>query len=270
MNTLVGLVSASAVAAVITTGMIGGGEAAAQTMRPPAAPPSQASPQAPPSQAGPQAQPSPAGPQAQPSPQPPPPGPQAPPSQAGPPPQVQPYSPPPQAYPPPPQGYTPPPQGYYYPPQGYYPQPMLTLEEREVLEEGEISGGRVLFGVVLNGWLGLGLGQAVEGRWSDTGWIFTVGEPVALTVAFSTLLGCDGHDGCSGGQRSLIAASLLGYFGLRIWSIVDAITGPDHHNRRVRDLRMRLGMSPPELSLTPYLLPTAEGQGATAGLSLRF
>lgn len=181
----------------------------------------------------------------------------------------QPYAAPPQGYPPPPQGYYPPPPGYY-PPQGYYQQqPQLTLDERELLADGEISSGQVVMGVVLNGWLGFGLGQAVQGRWSDTGWIFTVGEPLALTIALSTAIGCDVDGVCNDRERTVILGSLLGFFGLRLWSIVDAVTGPRAHNRRVRDLQMRMGMLPAEYSLVPYVMPVAEG-GATAGLSLRF
>ncbi len=189
----------------------------------------------------------------------------APPPQGYPPP-PQGYAPPPQGYPPPPQGYAPPPQAYYPQPGYYQPAPMLTLEERSLLADGEISSGQIVFGVALNGWIGLGLGQAVQGRWSDTGWIFTVGEPLTLTIGLASLLRCESK-GCNDNQETLVLGAFLGYLGLRAWSVIDAITGPMAHNRKVRDLRMRVGM--PTYSLSPYLAPTPHG-GATAGLSLRF
>jgi hypothetical protein len=66
-----------------------------------------------------------------------------------------------------------------------------------------------------------------------------------------------------------MAVGLIGFSVLRIWESIDAFTGPAGHNRRVRELRMRLGQYPGYYSMAPYITPTGDG-GGTAGLSLRF
>jgi hypothetical protein len=79
--------------------------------------------------------------------------------------------------------------------------------------------------------------------------------------------------GCtnSGDGDTLLAVGVIGVVAFRVWEIADAFGGPPRHNRRVRELRMRLGMPQPMYGqrITPYLHKTREGT-ATAGLTLRF
>jgi hypothetical protein len=170
--------------------------------------------------------------------------------------------------PPPPAPYAPPP--YYPPPPMYYGVPeLLTLEERRILEQGEISTGRVVGGVLMSMWLGLGVGQAIEGRWSNTGWIFTFGEPTALgMIVVGLLRACDQHD-CDESRSGLAVAGILGYMGLRLWGMVDVFVGPAFHNQKVRALRARTG-NQGGYGVMPFVVPASEGRGATAGLTLRF
>ncbi len=82
--------------------------------------------------------------------------------------------------------YTP---GPYGPPQpGMVPAPYAyqpTPEEQSLLASGYINDGTMLAGGAVAFLLGFGIGQGVEGRWHDTGWIFTLGE----SVATATLIG---------------------------------------------------------------------------------
>ncbi|MGE0869422.1 MAG: hypothetical protein AB7P03_12725 [Kofleriaceae bacterium] len=182
--------------------------------------------------------------------------------------------PPPQPYPPqpyPPQPY-PPPAYPYAPP----PQPVvLTPEEHELLEEGEISSGQHVGGVVLNLAFGFGLGQAVQGRWGDTGWIFTLGH-VGSAALFMTGIarafddcplfntgGCDDD-----GAGWMIVTGVIGFTVFYAWGAIDAVTGPMAHNRKVRSLRARLGQPAYGLQLRPYAAPTRDG--GVAGLTLSF
>jgi hypothetical protein len=192
------------------------------------------------------------------------PGPYTPPQ---PPPQPQPYpagqpAPAPQPYAPPAYGYVPP------------VQVQLTQEDQELLARGEISDGEHIGGGVLAIFVGFGAGQAVQGRWGDTGWIFTLGEAATfgammygltkdLTDCFET--NCD-----SSNHTGLIVAGALGFTVLRLWETIDAFAGPASHNRRVRDLRMRLGGAPQYYGLRPYVAPPRAGDGAIAGVSLQF
>jgi hypothetical protein len=173
--------------------------------------------------------------------------------------------------PPPPPGYPPPP--YQYAPQQHYPV-QLTAEEHELLLDGEISDGQHFGGVAANIFVGLGVGQAIQGRWGDTGWIFTLGEGASSALAIYGMVelldncvhtidesDCDDDNG--------VAPLLIGLLGVtvfRTWSIIDAATGPGEHNRRLRSLKFRLGIP---VQVAPYLRKTTD-DGATAGLTLRF
>jgi hypothetical protein len=82
---------------------------------------------------------------------------------------------------------------------------------------------------------------------------------------------CDDYEGSGNDSRGItvMAVGLIGFSVLRIWESIDAFPGPANHDRRVRELRMRLGQYPGYYSMAPYITPTGDG-GGTAGLSLRF
>jgi hypothetical protein len=141
----------------------------------------------------------------------------------------------------------PPPQPQVPPPYMYQPAPPpLTLEERQLLEDGEISDGQYIGGGLLSIFPGFGIGQAVQGRWSDRGYIFTLGETAAMGLViygiskndcFLAIDPC--HDDSDGVGEFLVG--LLAYTGFRVWEIIDAWAVPPGHNRRVQNLRLRLG-----------------------------
>lgn len=153
--------------------------------------------------------------------------------------QTQPALPPPGQLAPPRQ--VPPPYMYQPPP------PQLTPDERQLLEDGEITDGQYIGGGILAVFPGFGVGHAVQGRWSDNGWIFTVGEIAATGLViygisqddcFLAIDEC--HDTNDDGAGEFVVG-FLAYTGLRIWEIVDAWAAPPRHNRRVQNLRLRLG-----------------------------
>lgn len=164
-----------------------------------------------------------------------------------------------------------------YPTYGY-PQPpqlQLTAEEMETLSIGYITDGQYIGGGVASLFVGFGVGQAVEGRWHDTGWIFTLGEPVAFGVFIYGLMqniGCIGTSGgCSNNHDAGSTAIVVGavsLVGLRLWEVIDAFVGPSRHNERYRALQMRLGNPMPAYTYRPFVAPS--NGGAVAGLSLSF
>jgi hypothetical protein len=199
----------------------------------------------------------------------------------------QPYPPPPagppQGQPMQPQPYPPPyPPGAGVPPPYQYAPVQLTPEEQKLLQRGEINIVQHAGGVALNWLVGFGIGQALQGRWSDTGWIFTVGEAGSLTLmivgavrAFSC---SDFENSCSNGDAGvLFFGGLIGYVVFHIWSIVDAAIAPANHNRKVRDIRRRVGIPVMEARrVVPYMAPVMApahgggGGGGVAGLTFRF
>lgn len=184
----------------------------------------------------------------------------------------------------------PPSQPYYAPQQPYYAQPQpvqvqLTVDEQWLLSRGYISNGEHLGGGVVSLFFGFGVGQAVQGRWSQKGYIFTFGEAAsfgAMIYGMVTLVSachgnddlyyeeyCDRRDERRGATLLIGGALALGVF--RIWEVVDAFTGPAEHNRQVRALRARLGMHDYSYArqLRPYVVPAGDG-GGVAGVSMRF
>jgi len=186
----------------------------------------------------------------------------------------QPYYPPQQPYYPPQQPYYPPQQPYYPPPQPYYPpqpqvvQLQLTEQQHLLLEQGEISIGRYVTGGILSYVAGFGIGHAVQGRWSERGWIFTFGEVASFGAMLYGVAQCCQHQR---GENYILAGALM-LAAFRVWGVVDAWVVPPHHNKQVRALRRSLGLSPPPSRYGLYLAPpqTPNGSGGVAGLSLSF
>ncbi len=205
----------------------------------------------------------------------------APPVAAQPQPYAQPYGQPPQPYgqpPPQPQPYGQPPYGQpQQPNQPYGQQPYsqpsylvapLSREDYEVLAQGEISGGQIVGGALMSAWLGFGLGQAIEGRWSDTGWKFALGEAGAVTLILAGAFR-DCGDGDCNPNETMITIGVVGYVVLRGWQFIDVFTGASSHNNRVRELRIRTGQ-PSYSHVMPYVVPASRGSGATAGVTFAF
>jgi hypothetical protein len=152
----------------------------------------------------------------------------------------------------------------------------LSPEDQDLLSRGEISDGQIVGGGLIAVFFGFGLGQAVEGRFGDTGWIFLLGEGASYGALIAGLVDALGDCATSdtqchhGSGAGLLVAGMVGFLVFHVWGAVDAFTGPADHNRRVRDLRMRLGM-PPQFNyarVTPYV-HHADGQ-TSAGLAWHF
>ncbi|MEJ7600799.1 MAG: hypothetical protein WKG01_23035 [Kofleriaceae bacterium] len=191
--------------------------------------------------------------------------------------QPQPYPPPAQPYPAQPapyaQPYQPPGPGHGVPPPYGYPPVQLSPEDHALLADGEISEGAHIGGAAMNILFGFGLGQAIQGRFDDTGWIFALGggASVAAMIFGAVRLAedCSFSNDCDDSKGAgLMLVGLVGFTVFHTWGLVDSITGPIRHNRRVRDLRIRLGMRP-MYSVMPFVRETRDG-GGVAGLSLRF
>ncbi|MGE0872803.1 MAG: hypothetical protein AB7P03_29885 [Kofleriaceae bacterium] len=155
---------------------------------------------------------------------------------------------------------------------------MLSHAERTLLDRGEISPGQIAGGALASAVLGFGIGQGIEGRWRDSGWIFTIGEGasvLAILVGVSNQqTECEpdepsAADCAKDTQRAsrIAAAGVIGLLVFRVIGIGDAIVGPTNHNARVRALKARLGQR--SVVYAPYFAPVRDG-GSVAGLSVSF
>jgi hypothetical protein len=157
---------------------------------------------------------------------------------------------------------------------------VLSQDDADLLERGEVSTGAWIGGGAAALWIGMGVGQAVQGRWSDTGWIFTLGEPAAVVAviygAVESFKSCPlvspAGQSCDTSISPWFWGGLIAVGGLRIWEVVDAFAGPPSDNRHLRDLRQRLGLAPPPpaYGMRPYVAPGGAHGGGVAGLTLRF
>jgi hypothetical protein len=166
-------------------------------------------------------------------------------------------------------------------------QVQLSLDEQFLMERGYIKPNEHIGGGLVAVLFGLGVGHAVQGRWSDTGWIFTLGEgvsAVAFTYGFINVLTCgdtpfappdgDGNTKpCRDRYGYALVGGLVAGLVFRVWEVADAFIGPTRHNAKLDSLRARLGLGLPVASVQPYLAPVrgADGLGGgVAGLSVRF
>jgi hypothetical protein len=145
----------------------------------------------------------------------------------------------------------------------------LDAEEQAALARSDYTIGERVGGAVVAGLVGFGSGQALQGRWRQRGWIFSAAEPAALVIGIIGLWQCP-DDGCTGLSQASAITGFLGLLSFRAWGFFDAVIAPANHNRRLERLRVRAGIPEYAGGITPYLVPAAHGQGATAGLTLRF
>jgi hypothetical protein len=152
------------------------------------------------------------------------------------------------------------------------PSVPMTREDESLLETGEVGPVRWSLGVGVAAGMGFGLGQTVQGRWRETGWIYTVGEGIAATGLILTIptFGGDCFSSCHTNQHvvDVMLGSLLVYAGFHVAEVIDAAVGPSFHNARVRDAMAR--HPDQQLSVLPFVVPSDRGTGGVAGLSLRF
>jgi hypothetical protein len=134
----------------------------------------------------------------------------------------------------------------------------LNDEEKKILDRGEIGTTAYVLGGVLGTYpLGFGIGHAIQGRYSDKGWIFTVGELGAVTILYSAALDCmtnssywNNSNGTCNNKGSMFLGAAA-FVALRIWEIVDLWVTPPEHNRRYRSLSARTGRT----SFIPLIAP---------------
>ncbi|HYX39349.1 MAG TPA: hypothetical protein VE954_40120 [Oligoflexus sp.] len=109
----------------------------------------------------------------------------------------------------------------------------------------DMSGFRHFVGGALSVVPGFGLGHVVESRWRERGWIFTAGGVVFFFWA-------------SGDNRRAAAPGVVGYVGIRIWEMYDAILVP-FENQRSTEIKPSTNQNQVEsqLRIMPVLLNSA-------------
>ena len=97
-----------------------------------------------------------------------------------------------------------------------------------------ISQGRYIVGGVAGIFPGFGIGHAIQGRYSDRGWIFTTGS-VLIPVSFYMTIFFGTASGYQPDNKFLLSATYasLGLIfigmGIKIWEMVDVWLLPSHY-----------------------------------------
>jgi hypothetical protein len=149
----------------------------------------------------------------------------------------------------------------------------LSEEDRRILRIGYIDTTRYVIGGILGTYPGLGIGHAVQGRYSDRGWIFTAGEigsTAVLAVGAARCLGTVYNRPCDDG---LLTLGVVGLLGFKIWEIIDVWVAPIDINRHYRELRRQpssedSSSARSNLTWNGMILPTKDG--VTAGVRMTF
>ena len=125
--------------------------------------------------------------------------------------------------------------------------------------------------------VGFGSGQAIQGRWSDTGSIFTVGEVASIVAIVASVDQWDDNDcayyddNCRDDDvPGMFVAGIVGLVVFRVWGMVDAVAGQISHNRKFRGAQQKVGGGYQYYGATPYLAPAGKGDGGVAGVTFRF
>ncbi|MCO4763756.1 MAG: hypothetical protein KC502_19745 [Myxococcales bacterium] len=155
------------------------------------------------------------------------------------------------------------------------PQPMrvaptsrLSSYERSILMRGPISSGSYVLGGLLGTWMGFGIGHAVQGRYSDGGGIFTLGQVVGLGVGLTGMIrsiesrSCEfdvqGNAFCGSGRNedmwtAIGVSGFVLYAAVRVWEIIDLWASPPRVNEEYRRVRRKAdGL---RWTITPAVLP---------------
>jgi len=153
------------------------------------------------------------------------------------------------------------PPPYEYRPAGT--SPPLDDNDRAVLEHGEISDAQTAGGGIAAMFLGFGIGQAIQGRWLERGWMFTVADVGAGALETAGVIelfsrGCDHR--CDNRGVAMLAGAAAIALGSRILQSWDAFVAPSAHNRRVRELRARTGVT--------HVVPYVTGNGIGIGMQM--
>lgn len=113
-------------------------------------------------------------------------------------------------------------------------------KETKLLQKGEMSTSRYVTGGIV-GTLGFGLGHAVQGRYLERGWIFTLGQTASVLALGATSVGAfvSCIDGCSDSAAIAPSLAVLAFAGFYIWEKIDLWLVPPRRNRKIRTLKKR-------------------------------
>ena len=149
----------------------------------------------------------------------------------------------------------------------------LSEKDQNIIEMGEIGPGRYVLGGVVGSYIGLGLGHAIQGRYSSRGWIYTVGEVTSAGLIVVGIFPCGlGSDSSASSASSAscltFTIGMAGYIAFRAWEAVDLWVAPLIHNRKYRQIKKKLSHDSGE-NISLFIYPNGKDYIAM-GLQIQF
>jgi len=154
----------------------------------------------------------------------------------------------------------------------------LTESERRLLERGEYDKNEIVGGGLLGSIVGFGSGHVVQGRYAETGWIYTAGEGAGLAVwgfgALGCVLGDQGDDledvlGSFECMTITAGVGLGGFLAFKLAEIVDVWAHPAVQIARFRKLKARTTPTSPRSRSRSRPCRAAGAQGSRSATDAR-
>ena len=95
-----------------------------------------------------------------------------------------------------------------------------------------MTNAQYIAGGVVSIFASFGIGQAIQGRWSESGWIFTVGQAIVVGgIVTTSVVLVDSITSKKFSTGALVGYGLFGLagFALWIWELVDTWSLPSHY-----------------------------------------
>ena len=145
----------------------------------------------------------------------------------------------------------------------------LSTRQEQIYYQGPISSGQAIGGGLVGTFVGFGIGHAILGKYTESGWKFTAGEAAGVAIGAA---GINQFDKCElfkddskcGNGLSTFLLGLLIYSGFHIWEMVEVWTIPGAHNNEYYSIRS-LKEARSEWSLVP-VAEVSPGEKPTFGL----
>jgi hypothetical protein len=134
----------------------------------------------------------------------------------------------------------------------------LSEEDLRILDDGPMGNWQYAIGGVVGLVPGFGLGHAIQGRWQEKGWIFSVGQVGSIAAyyggAVSCFTGLIARGRCNG---LLLASGAFGFIFFKVWEVIDIWYGG--HQKRLRYDQLHKKHFASKLSIAPLISPGGPG-----------
>ena len=146
------------------------------------------------------------------------------------------------------------------------------LDEDQLIQQDytSISTGQYIAGGVVGIMLGMGIGHAVQGRYSRTGWIFTVGQlasGITFGVYFAQATIPSQSSNVSQTDNFGLIFSAVALVGFRIWELIDVWWLPSSYKITVKNDRENQFILSPTILYSKY---NSQISDPALGLSMSF